>query len=143
MSSSFVDWYNSGGKTKLSRKRKKRYKTDPKYRNTVKRRATKYYEDNKGLPVDRKVFKSKGSNFYSIGKVATVINRNIQTIRTYHTNGIIPKTTHTDPRGWRLYTEHQINLLKRVFSVYDSKSNEELKKLHQVKEILEKEWDNE
>ncbi len=140
MAWSYKKWYREN-KSKLSRRRKRRYHNDESFREQVKDRANKYYQRRrrKAVPVDRTVIRSRaGEHYISIGKLATFINRKSDTIRQYHRTGVLPSPSFYDTRGWRLYTQKQARLLRRAFMDLDSGRIESLSALTKV---VQKQWE--
>lgn len=135
---SYSEYYRKN-KKKISAKKKKRYEFDYSYRTMVKRRARAYYELHKKTDshVDRKLFRGKEGVVMTIGRLSSVIHRHIQTIRNYHSKGIIPEPKMWDSRGWRLYTSSQVSLLQLVFRKVDRK---EIRSLKQAKELIHEGW---
>ena len=113
--------YYQTHKDKINRRRRERYQTDPKIKDTVRRRNKTYYTNTRKEPSDRRIVKSKKGNFFSMGVFAKAINRKPQTIREYHRDGVIPDPLNFDTRGWRLYTREQTILAKKLFTSYDKK----------------------
>ena len=61
----------------------------------------------------------KGTGFYTIGVLASVLNRSQVTLRKWEHDGVIPKPTYirssADPRGRRrLYTKDQILGIREI-----------------------------
>ena len=52
---------------------------------------------------------------YRIGELAKELDRSTLTIKKWEENGLIPKARR-DSRGWRYYTEDDINEIKRILS---------------------------
>lgn len=135
---SYKEWYKEN-KEALSKKRKKKYKKCREYKAECKARSLIYYRTHKRktVPVDRfKVQTVAGDNYVTIGRVARTISRSVQTVRLYHTEGLIPLPLYFDKRGWRLYAKSQLGVLKLAFEAWDKK--EITKK--DVAEILSKNW---
>lgn len=117
----YKDWYKEN-KKKLSKKRKRRYRDDRQYREECKKRARGYYNSNKKMmqPKDRFRIRSADNKIYfTIGRVASMINRTIGRIREYHKSGMIPQPLYFDRRGWRLYTMKQVTLMQDAFEGVD------------------------
>ena len=87
---------------------------------------------------------------FSIGTLAKTLNRSSTTIRRWEHLGIIPTTFFTSPRGFRMYSQEQIDLIARCakeakikhgvsiadteFSVILFKEMEKLRKKYSSKE---------
>jgi DNA-binding transcriptional MerR regulator len=136
----YKKWYQENRK-QLLHDRRRRYHTDPAYRKRrIKEASESYYRrrSRDGLPADRRLIRtSSGGEFYSIGRLAEEINRSVQTIREYHSNDVIPTPLYFDSRGWRLYSDRQIVLLRDVFYRFDK---QELRSLAEVASVLRREW---
>ena len=141
MSWRFTDWYEKN-KEEFNRKRRLRYHTDPKYREDRLQEVKRGYRRNQATNIgrDRRVLHANGRRFLSIGRLAEVLNRSVQTVREYHYNGVIPDATHVDARGWRLYTTYQVQLLRDVFRRFD---DGDLTSLAEVARVLEEAWNGE
>ncbi len=55
---------------------------------------------------------------YRIGEVAKELDRSTLTIKKWEANGLIPKAKK-DSRGWRYYTEDDINEIKRILEEHE------------------------
>jgi len=55
---------------------------------------------------------------YRIGELAKELDRSTLTIKKWEENGLIPEAKR-DSRGWRYYTEEDINEIKRVIKEHD------------------------
>ncbi len=136
----FKEWYRTN-KERLSKQRKRRYATDSRYREKAKADAKdRYHATKSDRVVDRKTL-TDGKRFYvTIGKVAELIHRKVQTVRDYHAMKVIPDPTFYDSRGWRLYTHDQVKIIVSVFKAFDRK---EIKSLSDVGVILYDRWEKE
>lgn len=127
--------------------RRSRYQKDKTFRDKAKKNSLDRYREatKDSEPIDRMVI----SGYFTIGRLAKILNKSVHTIRFYHRKRInkktkkvihyqvIPDVTNVDSRGWRLYTMGQVKLLIRVFKRFD---NGELTTLNEVGEVLKKEW---
>lgn len=131
--------YYEQNKERINRRRRERYKNNAKVRDNIQERNKEYYATvSKRRPKqDRRVITSKGSNYYSMGVLASKINREPQTVREYHRNGMLPEPSFHDSRGWRLYTRNQIILSEKLFREYDSKKITK----KQLKKLIKEGWD--
>jgi DNA-binding transcriptional MerR regulator len=64
------------------------------------------------------------------------MGRSPEMIRAWEKNGLIPKTSYTDSRGWRLYTSDQIDLLGIAIKNFKSKQWDK----DMVKKFLSENW---
>lgn len=106
----------------ISVRRKQKYASDPGYREKARRSArARYKKDLKSF--DKRggytVKRVDGRELFTISYVATLTSRKEDVIRSWEKQGVIPLSTYTDTRGWRLYTDKQIRFLVRAFKQYD------------------------
>jgi hypothetical protein len=148
MGFSYDRWYRDN-RSSLSRGRRLRYHTDEAYRKQCVKRASAAYRKRKrsGLieRTDCKVIRrNDGTRYFTIGKLSKAINKKIYTIRDYHRKGILPEPSFYDSRGWRLYSEHQVLLLKRVFRLFDEIKKDKSKRLSlaQLSEYVKERWND-
>ena len=122
--------------------RRERYQKDPTYRRRARQQSREYYHKHvkRYVPLDRTIIKDGDEKYFSIGKLSLLINRKVQTIRAYHRRGIIPVPSAFDKRGWRLYQREQVLLLRKVFKMFDNKSDARVRTLRDVKKMLRREW---
>lgn len=52
---------------------------------------------------------------YSIGQLCAAINRHPNTIRRLERDGVIPPSYLRSDKGYRLYTEHEMRIVKHLF----------------------------
>lgn len=140
MAWSYKTWY-ARNKASLLAKRRRKYRTDPTYKRQLiatSRRQYRSYRLKHPKVEDRRVMDTEdGERLLSIGMIAPIIRRSIQTVREYHANGVIPLPTHCDARGWRLYDRRQAAALVDAFNRFDRK---ELKRLSDVGKFLKERW---
>jgi hypothetical protein len=132
--------YYQTNKDKISRKRKTRYRKDRSHRDRIRLKAHDYYHQFKKEDhiADRHVMVAEGGRrLYTIGRIATLIRRNIGTVRKYHRLGILPEPSHYDTRGWRLYSREQAVILQLVFRRLDA---DEIKSLDEVRNEIRSRW---
>jgi len=55
---------------------------------------------------------------YRIGELARELDRSTLTIKKWEESGLIPKAKR-DSRGWRYYTEDDVNEIKRILEEQD------------------------
>lgn len=136
-------WYERN-KSKLSEKRKEKYKNNFEYREKVKKKARDYYREKKAKGVARRRAKNKGivekngKFYYTISYVGKAIGRSVSTLRMYESKKIIPGPKEVDPRGWRLYSGKQLSLLTTAFGMYDNGSSIKILSKLWEKELWEK-----
>ena len=137
--------YYQENKDRISKQRKKKYRSDKEHRDACRKRAREYSSKARNAkrlinPVDRRVIKDrKGRRFLTVGKLAELIKRTPLTIRTMEAKGVLPLAKYSDKRGWRLYTLSQAELVRKYFKKY---SDGDLT-ASQLSLILHKKWDNE
>jgi hypothetical protein len=115
--------YYRENKPTISELRKIKYHTDPKYREKAKKRARDRYRKKLRSPDKKLGYTIKyidGVAVYSVKYVLGVISKSRDFLDVWEENGRIPKSTYLDNRGWRLYTQHQINILDTAIGKYDS-----------------------
>ena len=115
-------WYERN-KEKFNEKRRKRYQQDPKYR----KRQQKYLAESRSRARSRRQAPVPDGRL-SVRAVAEEIGRDVQTIRAWEQRGLIPKSVNE--RGHRVYTEHQLKLLKDLrdyLSTYSPQKKTEFK----------------
>jgi DNA-binding transcriptional MerR regulator len=122
----FKRWYDDN-KEEFNDTRRKRYKTDPEYRERVNAQNRKLREEkkklrekekkaetrairvrSKALPWKVHTLGSDGTPLFSIGALAKAIGRSVLTIRLWEKRGLIPKTAFLSGKGDRLYTAEMI-----------------------------------
>lgn len=142
------DYYEEH-KSVILNNRKRRYDSDASVRNKAKQHSIQQYlkKKKRNPPTDRRVIiNADGKLFYTIGKVAKALGKSVHTIRCYHRERetkyntqaqVIPDPTHTDQRGYRLYTQYQMSLLKKIFKAFD---DGRIATLAEVNTILKKFW---
>ena len=118
--------YYEENKQTISELRKIRYHTDPVHREKLKARARKHYRKKlKPRDPDNKIGYTvkviDGVSLYSMKYVLGLIKKSRDFLLSWENTGHIPKSTYTDSRGWRLYTEYQITLLEMGVGKYDDK----------------------
>jgi DNA-binding transcriptional MerR regulator len=130
-------------KEKRNAERRAKYRSDPRYRETQKRRFREHYQETRQniQPVDRRtVVSGSGRLFVTIGRVGRLIGRQPNSIRRYHKQGVIPEPRFYDARGWRLYTPSQTELLRNVFARFDNPNDQTVRSLADIRRMLEAGW---
>jgi hypothetical protein len=133
--------YYEDNKKTISELRKIKYHTDREHRERVKAKARKNYRKNlKPKDPDNKIGYTvkviDGVSLYSMKYALNIIKKSRDFLLSWELTGHIPKSTYTDSRGWRLYTEYQISLLDMAIDKYDEKKwNKE-----QVRQFLTNNW---
>lgn len=133
--------YYKKKRMKLKKQRYDKYHQDPNYRKKVIKKSRIYYNKyRKSLSPSEgyTVKKYKGTELFTIKYLAEVLQYSEASIRKYESLGVIPKSTHTDRRGWRFYTGDQIELCIKAFGEKRANrwTNEETSKfLHNFWEV--------
>lgn len=116
--------YYEDNKDIISSNRKVKYHTDARYREKLRRKARERYNKKFKSP-DKKVGYTvkviDGVPVFTIKYVLGVINKGRDFLETWEKRELIPKSTYIDSRGWRLYTQSQIDLLDYALGKYDDK----------------------
>jgi hypothetical protein len=139
MSEEYQKEYYDKNKDIISELRKIRYHTDRDYREKIKRRSRARYRKSLKSP-DKKVGYTikvlDKMTLFSVKYVLGIISKSRDFLDSWERTGHIPKSTFLDSRGWRLYNQHQIDLLDEAIGKYDEKEwNKE-----QVREYLQANW---
>ena len=120
----------------ISEARKKRYQTDPEYRERMKRtalmRKRKLAEERAkakknqpkpkhGLPKPTEFMIPVGNSnrkvkMYSVGQLARRLDRQTQTLRLWEAKGVIPEAMYRSEGNVRLYTEFQVRQLSKAYT---------------------------
>jgi len=131
--------YYAKKKAEINRRRRERYWEDEAHRKGLQDAARTRYrtlyssvDKHAGYTVKRK----DGVPLFSIQYAAGVMGRSPEMIRAWEKNGLIPKTSYTDSRGWRLYTSDQIDLLGIAIKNFKSKQWDK----DMVKKFLFENW---
>lgn len=131
--------YYKKNKKEISVSRKLRYQTDPVYREKVKKKARDRYRKKLKSP-DKKIgYTTKSYNgklLFSVKYVLGVINKSRDFLDVWEKRGDIPEAIFLDSRRWRLYTQHQIDLLDVAIGNYD----EGVWTRIQVRDFLNSKW---
>ena len=132
--------YYAENKELISDLKKIRYHTDPKYREKIKRKSRARYRKRLKSPDKKLGYTIKVVNnktLFTVKYVLEVISKSRDFLDVWESTGHIPKSTYVDSRDWRLYDEHQIDLLDISIGMYDKKEwNKE-----QVREFLTSRWE--
>jgi len=132
--------YYEDNKELISDLRKIRYHMDRKYREAVKRRSRQRYRKRFRSPDKKLGYTVKvvdGVPLFSVKYVLQVIAKSRNFLDVWELNGNIPKSTYIDSRGWRLYSQRQIDMLDTAIGKYDNKEwNKE-----EVRKFLELNWE--
>ena len=130
--------YYRKNREQILAKRKRRYRSDNAYREAIlarRRTARRRQREEKraaGLD-DRRVIRTDRTTYVSIGRLAGMINRQVQTIRNYHREGVLPEPLAHDSRGWRLYTVSQATMMAQLFRQYDSDTIDRQQLIDQIR----------
>jgi DNA-binding transcriptional MerR regulator len=119
----YKEWYGKN-KERVAEARRRRYETDPAYREKIHDRNLKVRTTKKraDLQVKREEDKAKkaeaetpwrevvvnGQTYLTIGALARVLGKSVKTLRLWETQGLIPKAQHRAARGDRLYTPEEV-----------------------------------
>lgn len=120
--------YYQKHKEEIKARRKEKYKTDPVYREILKRRSIERKRQMKRPPKRKresfKFFtidvggKEVTVKMYTITQLAKAMGRQVKTIRVWEKRGIFPAALYRSSggaSGIRLYTEFQIKMIIRIF----------------------------
>ena len=132
--------YYEENKVLISDLRKLRYRTDPTYREKLKRRSRARYRKRLKSPDKKLGYTIKvvdNTTLFSVKYVLGVISKSRDFLDVWEAAGRIPKSTYIDTRGWRLYSQHQIDLLDLAIGKYDQKEWNK----YQVGEFLNEKWE--
>jgi hypothetical protein len=128
-------------KDEKNAERRRKYNSDPEYHKRVRKKAKESYNRRikKMKPTDRQtIVDNSGKKYWSIGRLSRIINRTIIVIRRYHMDGVIPLPTFYDTRGWRLYSTHQVSMMRKAFKQLDEGS---MKSLSELTKFLTENWE--
>lgn len=135
----YKDWYQRPeNKTRLSEERKKRYHSDPVYRQSILDRATKARKDAKQKP--KVVSLPKGFDC-TLLQVATSMKKSPATIRDWVSKGYLPSPTVFKRRF--VFTHHQVQLIKKVkeyLATKGSKTGIHLPEFEDLKAFIAVNW---
>lgn len=119
----YDEWYDKN-KDDVAKRRKERYENDPEYQQTVLKRSADYRKRQREVSQVRvprhqrpRMFKLNGSEvaLYSIGAFAAYINRSVQSINHWETNGLLPRTPYRQgERGFRFYSAEMMEVVRRI-----------------------------
>lgn len=138
----FKEWWEKNKKQR-NKDRRIEYHANPALQEEVREAARKNYRQRrkKMVPVDRLTIRdAQGNRYWSIGRIARMINRPIPTIRSYHDSGVIPEPAARDERGWRLYTTKQASLLRSLFKALDDPSETRVQALADITRAITPHW---
>lgn len=125
--------YYRKNREEIAEKKKKRYESDPEYKEEILERARerrhrialereeRRKKEPKKDPMTPHVFAlnvggiDRKLNMYTAGQLALLVGRKTQTIRLWERNGILPEALYRSMAGDRLYTEFQIRNISRIY----------------------------
>jgi hypothetical protein len=124
----YFEEYYERNKADINRKRKKRYHTDPAYRDRVLKASQDYRENKRKEQAPRtrvpryqipRVFEVKGGtiSLLSVGFFALRLGRSVQSINHWEKtepHPLLPVTPYRDSRGFRYYTVEMMDVVKKV-----------------------------
>lgn len=133
--------YYEENKAEINEKRRQRYEEDPEYKQRVLKSSREYRRRKRerdggerkvraprfAKPLVVKTGDGGTIELYSVGFVARLLRRNVQTINHWEKAGVLPPTPYRDERGFRFYTIAMIGAIRdavshkrRLFPVDDS-----------------------
>ncbi len=102
--------------------RKKRYATDPEYRDKVLRSSQEYRDNQRKeprvkMPRYQKPLVGTASDgaevqLFSVGALAVFLGRSVQAINHWEKHDLIPRTPYRDDRGFRYFTHAMMVAIK-------------------------------
>lgn len=131
--------YYEKNKERLAAEKRSRYRNDPEYRKAARDRAKlrrrelsqqeKETRKKTGVVVSRRGPREPKSYMikvndtpmevmmYTLGQVAKILRREIQTVRKWERDGVIPKPTYRSKgkSGYRLYTQLQVDGIRDAY----------------------------
>jgi hypothetical protein len=113
----FKDWYGEN-KDDLNAKKKKRYDTDPAYKEAAKAAVRDKYRAEHGIFEDgSRIVKVNGVRFvaYKLTEAAAILNMNINTLRGYMNRGYFP-VMDFDETKLKMITVDQIPLVEEFLT---------------------------
>jgi hypothetical protein len=139
----FKEWWDKN-KERLNKERREKYHSDPEFRQLAKEKSRRNYRivRRRDNPVDRYAIRdANGNRYWTIGRIARIINRPIPTIRSYHIAGVLPEPTVVDSRKWRLYTSAQAALLRQAFKALDDPTDSTMQALADITAFVTPRWE--
>lgn len=119
----YEKWYEKN-REDVAERRKDRYENDPEYREKVLERSAQYRERQREVTQVRvprhqkpRMFDMDGGEvaLYSIGAFASYINRSVQSINHWESNGLLPRTPYrVGKRGFRYYSAEMMEVVRRI-----------------------------
>lgn len=110
----YFEKYYKENKGKINAARKKKYETDPAYRDRVLKASQEYRETHRSddrvrmpryqNPIVEKAGDGGDVVLFSVGAMAVYLDRSVQAINHWERAGILPPTPYRDERGFRYYT---------------------------------------
>lgn len=118
--SSFNGWYDRNAEA-YNAERRRRYQVDAEVREKARKAAAEYRRRVSGgtgeLPALR-------NGLHTSARVAAALGVSTQTLRNWEARGLIPEPSISSKH--RLYTEGQVNLLKKMVEASDSRAEFEV-----------------
>lgn len=113
--------YYQKNKKRLRAKRRKYYNASEATRDYYRKANKQWYDEHRKKSPNRTIMLTpEGDRMYSIRHAANAIGYSVEYFRDLTNKGVIPPASFRDSRGWRLYSEGQLALLKRAMVYYDS-----------------------
>lgn len=136
----YFQGYYEENRDGINRKRKRRYHSDPEYKESVLNSSQRYRDKHRtapkirlprySLPSVEKAGDGSEIKLFSVGAFATFLNRSVQAITHWEKGGVLPQTPYRDSRGHRFYTKEMMVVVRDVVG--------ERRRLYPVEGINEK-----
>lgn len=122
----------------LREKRKVLYSENPEYREKARMRAVarnvqrkmeigKVGREGRGYNIPKIVLiDGEQVRVHSVKEFADRVGRNVQTIRSWETKGVIPSATFVDERGRRWYSERHMDIIARTYQAIIEKGGTDI-----------------
>jgi hypothetical protein len=119
----YFDKYYKEKKGEISLARKEKYNTDPEHRDKILQASRDYRElhreDLVRLPRFQKPLVLEAGDggsviLFSVGAMASYLNRSVQAMNHWERAGILPPTPYKDERGFRYYTNEMMAAVRDV-----------------------------
>lgn len=117
------DYYSSyyqKNKARIRAKRRKYFHSSAAVREYYRKANRDWYKEHRQKTPNRTIMLTpKGERLYTIRHAANAIGYSVEYFRDLMKKGIIPQALFRENRGWRLYSEGQLALLKRAMVYFD------------------------
>lgn len=131
--------YYEAKKEEINQRRRQRYHQELSYRQKaqdVARERYRQYGKSQNKNAGYTLKNVHGVKLFTIQYVENITGKTQEFIRDWEKRGLIPKSTYTDVRGWRLYTEKQIESLGTAIQNHKLGIWDKFK----IKAYLESQW---